>query len=79
MEEHLRKVLRELGFTDPEVQLERAGNGRVGGVLVSPRFAGQSQEERQRTLWDGLRAQMQSHELVQIVAIMTMTPEEIAA
>jgi acid stress-induced BolA-like protein IbaG/YrbA len=79
MEEHLKEVLRALGFEDDEVQLEHAGGGRMGGVLVSPRFAGKSQEERQGELWAGLRAKLPEEELVQIVAIMTMTPEEIAA
>jgi acid stress-induced BolA-like protein IbaG/YrbA len=79
MEERLREVLRALGFADAEVQLEQTVSGKVGGVLVSTRFAGHSQEERQNELWHALRAQMQPDELVQIVAIMTMTPEEIAA
>jgi acid stress-induced BolA-like protein IbaG/YrbA len=79
MEEHLKEVLRALGFSDAEVQLENAGSGKVGGVLVSPRFAGRSQEDRQHALWDELRKRMGPDELVQIVAIMTMTPEEIAA
>jgi acid stress-induced BolA-like protein IbaG/YrbA len=79
MEEHLKEVLRALGFEEAEVQLEHAGGGRLGGVLVSRRFAGKSQEERQSELWTGLRAKMSPEELVQIVAIMTMTPEEIAA
>lgn len=79
MEEHLREVLRALGFEDAEVQLERSGTGRIGGVLVSRRFAGRSQEERQDELWRGLRTRMGAEELAQIVAIMTMTPEEIAA
>lgn len=79
MEEHLKQVLRALGYDDGEVQLEHAGGGRVGGVLVSRRFAGKSQEERQGELWAELRAKLPPEDLVQIVAIMTMTPEEIAA
>jgi len=79
MEEHLKEVLRALGFSDAEVQLENTGGGKVGGVLISKRFAGHSQEDRQQVLWDELRKQMRPEELVQIVAIMTMTPEEIAA
>lgn len=79
MEEHLREVLRELGFTPEEVQLEQTDDGQVGGVLVSAKFDGQSQEQRQNELWKRLRAKMQPDELVHIIAIMTMTPEEIAA
>lgn len=79
MEERLREVLRRLGYENSEIQLEQAGGGKVGGVLVSSRFAGSSQEERQNDLWHGLRKEMRPDELIRIVAIMTMTPEEIAA
>jgi acid stress-induced BolA-like protein IbaG/YrbA len=79
MEEHLKEVLRALGFTDAEVQLEAAGGGKLGGVVVSAKFLGRSQEDRQNDLWRGLKENMRPEELVQIVAIMTMTPEEIAA
>lgn len=79
MEERVREALRALGFKDDEVQLDSAEGGQVGGVLVSQQFVGRSQEDRQKALWDGLRRQLRPEELVQIVAIMTMTPEEIAA
>ena len=79
MEQRLREVLGALGYTDAEVQLEQARGGKVGGVLVSERFVGHSQEDRQAELWRNLRANMRPEELVQIVAIMTMTPQEIAA
>ena len=79
MEERLRIALRRLGYDDAEVQLESAGGGMVGGVLVSEKFVGLSQEDRQKQLWDGLQHQLQADDLTQIVAIMTMTPQEIAA
>ena len=79
MEEHLKHVLRALGFEDAEMRLDQSESGRVGGVLVSKRFAGKSQEERQNELWSGLNAKLRPEELTQIVAILTMTPEEIAA
>lgn len=79
MEERLREALRALGFKDSEIQLDSTPDGMVGGVLVSERFAGQSQEGRQNALWDGLRKHLEPDELERIVLIMTMTPREIAA
>jgi acid stress-induced BolA-like protein IbaG/YrbA len=78
-QQRLKTVLLELGYTDDEVRLEQAGGGKVGGVLVSGRFAGRSQEQRQEDLWGALKERMKPEELLEIVALMTMTPEEIAA
>jgi acid stress-induced BolA-like protein IbaG/YrbA len=78
-QQRLKNVLVQLGYTDDEVRLEEAGGGKVGGVLVSGRFAGRSQEERQQELWAALRKNMKPEDLLDIVALMTMTPEEIAA
>jgi hypothetical protein len=60
----LKDVLLALGFKDEEVQLEAASGGKVGGVVVSGRFSGQSQEDRQSALWAKLRAEMKPDELV---------------
>jgi acid stress-induced BolA-like protein IbaG/YrbA len=78
-QQELKDVLLGLGFKDEEVRLEQAGNGKVGGVVVSEQFAGRSQEQRQEELWRGLKERMKPEELLDIVALMTMTPEEIAA
>jgi acid stress-induced BolA-like protein IbaG/YrbA len=79
MEHRLKDVLLALGYEQAEVQLEQAEGGKVGGVLVSERFKGKSQEQRQNELWAELEKKLNAEELTQIVAIMTMTPEEIAA
>ena len=74
----LKNVLLELGYTEDELRLDQA-EGKVGGVVVSRRFAGRSQEQRQQDLWTALEERMNPEELQDIVALMTMTPEEIAA
>lgn len=79
MVERLTEVLLALGFAAGDIRLENAGGGKVAGVIVSERFRDHSQEDRQNQLWDELRMRMPPEELIQIVALMTMTPEEIAA
>ena len=79
MEERLKQVLRELGYTDDEIFLEPAGGGKVAGYILSEAFRGESQINRQDQLWAKLRERMQPDELVKIVAILTMTPTEAAS
>jgi acid stress-induced BolA-like protein IbaG/YrbA len=78
-EQRLKSVLLELRYKEDEVRLEQAGGGKVGGVLVSGQFAGRSQEQRQEDLWSALGERMGPEELLDIVVLMTMTPQEIAA
>ena len=78
MEERLTAVLHQLGFDPAEIRIEATGTGRVGGVVVSDRFTGQTQTERQQWLWGSLRQLMGSAELANIVALLTMTPAEVA-
>lgn len=77
--QRLKEALVALGYKESEIQLENAGSGKLGGVLITESFEGVSQEDRQQQLWDGLRGKLSPDELIQIVAIMTMTPNEIAA
>ncbi len=79
MEERLRAVLRDLGYTDDEIHLELAGTEQVSGYIVSDAFRGESQMGRQDQLWDRLRERLEPHELGRIVAILTMTPAEIGS
>ncbi len=73
----LKTVLRKLGFTDDELHLELTTSGRVGGHIVSEAFRGESQMNRQDRLWADLARQLTKAELAKIVAILTVTPEEI--
>jgi acid stress-induced BolA-like protein IbaG/YrbA len=81
MENFIRrlKALFESEFPGSEVELEAAGSHRVGGLLVWDGFIGYEQLERQRRLRDVLKANLSPEEQLQVSAILTMTPEEIAA
>ena len=76
--ERVRTALESLQFKPDEIHLELTRSGSVGGHIVSASFTGQSQMERQEQLWKGLKNQLRPDELVKIVALLTMTPEEIA-
>ena len=78
IEERVRDALVALHFQPDEIHLEKTMSGSVGGHIVSGSFAGQSQMERQDRLWEGLRDHLQPVELIKIVALLTVTPDEIA-
>jgi acid stress-induced BolA-like protein IbaG/YrbA len=77
MEEQVRAALLAVGYTVDQIQLEVTQRGNVGGFVISPRFAGQSQVERQEALWAVLREKLPSDQLHRIVSILTMTPDEV--
>lgn len=79
MEQRLREVLKQLGYTDDEIFLEVAGGGKVAGYIISEAFRGESQINRQDQLWAKLRQHLRPEELIQIVAVLTMTPTEAAS
>jgi acid stress-induced BolA-like protein IbaG/YrbA len=78
MEERMKEVLHDLGFTDDEIFLETTADGHVGGYIVSEAFRGESQINRQEQLWAKLRARMNDVELTHVTAILTLTPREVA-
>lgn len=73
----VRLALKHAGFVHEDIYLDGAPSGRVSGLVVSARFAGQSQIERQRALWDGLRERLPADMLSGVTSILTMTPEEV--
>jgi len=77
MEEEIRAALIAAGFAEDEITLEVTQSGNVGGFVISPRFAGQSQMGRQETLWAGLRQHLAPDRRHRIVSILTMTPDEV--
>jgi acid stress-induced BolA-like protein IbaG/YrbA len=77
MEEEVRAALLAVGFTADQIQLEETQRGNVGGFVISPRFVGQSQVERQEALWADLRRHLAPDQLHRIVSILTMTPDEV--
>lgn len=78
MEEHMKAVLRELGYADEEIFLETTADGHVGGYIVSDAFRGESQINRQEQLWAKLRERLKEDELEHVTAILTLTPREVA-
>lgn len=77
MEEEVRSALIAAGFTADQIQLEVTSQGNVGGFVISPRFVGQSQTERQEALWADLSRNLTVDKLQHIVSILTMTPDEV--
>lgn len=77
MEEEVRRALLAAGFTAEQLYLEVTQSGNIGGFVISPSFAGQSQVARQDALWAELRRHLGPDRLRRIVSILTMTPEEV--
>ena len=73
----LKGALEVMGYDPDDVKLEDAGEGKVAGYVVSTKFKGKTQAQRQELIWDGLRRKLSPKDLVKIVAILTMTPREI--
>ena len=63
----------------PEFDLEKTRNGKVGGFIISPTFAGMPQIERQNMLWDYLDAHLDRDQLLHVVSLVTVTPDEARA
>ena len=64
------------GIATPEFDLEETPAGKVGGFIISPSFAGKSQIERQNMLWDYLDKSLSKEQILRIVALVTVTPDE---
>lgn len=75
--QRLKLILTCGDFLDAEVSLEVTRAGRVGGFIVSPGFAALAQVDRQEALWRYLESKLSKEELVQIVSILTLTPDEL--
>jgi len=57
----------------------RKGVRRATGFVVWSGFAGKSQIDRQRLLWNTLEAHLTRDEQLNLGTILTMTPQEVAA
>ena len=80
LEQRIEQVV-ERAFPGAEVRdlgAEEPGR-RMTGVVVWEGFAEAPQIDRQNQLWRVLREQLPKQELTAVVAIMTFTPEEMAA
>ncbi|HTK78213.1 MAG TPA: hypothetical protein VL371_23300 [Gemmataceae bacterium] len=81
MEEFIRQVtdLLRQHFPDSDLEFERAGPQRIGGLLAWSGFTGVEQIARQRQVWQVLRAGLSPEDQLRISAVLTLTPEEMAA
>jgi acid stress-induced BolA-like protein IbaG/YrbA len=75
--QRLTSVMGELGFGPGEFSLERTASQKVGGVITSSKFRGKTQIRRQQELWDALREHLSEAELNCVVALLTVTPDEV--
>ena len=64
------------GIQSPEFDLEETPNGKVGGFVISKTFAGKSQIERQNMLWDYIDKNLSKEQILHIVSLVTVTPDE---
>lgn len=66
----------ESGIAAPTFELEETPNGKVGGFVISPSFAGKPQLDRQNMLWDYLDHHLNRKQVLHIVSLVTLTPDE---
>ena len=67
-------------FPDADVELEWvADSEKLSGHVVSEEFRGMMQRERQRLLWDVLRAGLSTQEQQTLSVLLTFTPAEVRA
>lgn len=66
----------ESGIATPEFDLEETPGGKVGGFIISATFVGKSQIERQNIVWDYLDSNLDKKEILHIVSLVTVTPDE---
>jgi|APCry1669188970_1035186.scaffolds.fasta_scaffold427548_1 acid stress-induced BolA-like protein IbaG/YrbA len=64
------------GIATPQLELEETPNGKVGGFIISPTFVGKSQIERQNMVWDYLDGHLNRDQILHIVSLVTVTPDE---
>ncbi len=61
---------------DSKFDLDETSGGKVGGFIISATFVGMSQIERQNMLWDYLDDNLGKEEILHIVSLVTVTPDE---
>ena len=77
LEEAVRAALQNANLEDLNVDFERTTTGRIGGVVTSSTFSGMPQHARQTLLWEALQCQLSDSQLRQIIALITLTSEEL--
>ena len=76
--ERVREVLARR-FPGAEFDLELSVPSRkVGGFVIWPGFEGKEQIDRQQLVWQAIRGDLSRDDQLQITAILTVTPNEMA-
>lgn len=78
LREKIEKVLNSptSGIVDPILELEETSKHKVGGFIVSSTFLDMDQLDRQNKVWNYLEDVLQPEELLNIVSLVTVTPDE---
>lgn len=81
MEQFIQKItsMLKVHFAGCDVEIERVGARRVGGVLIWDGFEAREQIDRQREVWRMLRTHLSPKQQERVSAILTLTEEEAAA
>lgn len=81
MEELVKRIdeLLRQKFPGATTELEAVPGENVSGFLYWQGFEDEEQLERQRRVWDVLRATLTPDERQNVSAIFTLTPDEISA
>lgn len=74
LKEKIESILRR-SFRDSDFNWETSDD-RLFGVVVTPEFHGLPDRLRQQILWGKLQAELSREELVQVLGILTLTPDE---
>ena len=72
-------LIKSGSFGRDDLHLEDSEGGKVAGFVVSSEFEEKTDMERQDFLWDMLKGFLTDEETRQIIAIITVTPEEYEA
>jgi acid stress-induced BolA-like protein IbaG/YrbA len=71
----LKQILTQrLRLRSPQFHLQ--GRGRISGSVISPTFAGSSDHQRQRMIWDALDEELGAESVKQVGMLLAYTPQE---
>ena len=78
LKEKIEKVFIDSAscIADPVLELEETPAHKLSGFIVSKTFLDMDQLDRQNKIWDYLEGVLQPDELLNIVSLVTITPDE---
>ena len=71
----VQSVVQRLHLQTPRFALESAGS-KVSGSIISPSFRGMRDSERQRRVWDALKAEYGAQSVERVGSLLAFTPDE---